>query len=86
MDRVLLEQDPDRMIAELDIEDIEQQFPDIKIKRVAKQYMDKDQIEDANKMKELLATIEIQRQQSIQPQAPQGAPMVPPMAPQGMPV
>lgn len=65
LDRVMREPDPQGQISKMDIEDVENSVPELKVKRAIKLYADRGMFEEVGLAKELLATMELERKMKV---------------------
>ncbi|MCJ7749251.1 MAG: hypothetical protein MUP27_16055 [Desulfobacterales bacterium] len=99
MERIMNEQDVPTQITKMDMEDVEAAIPEMKLKRLAKFWLDKaynddgtikdqDALEKANMIKEMLGLLLVQKQQAAMPSmggmpGQPGTPTLPGQSPQG---
>jgi len=72
MEQIMQEQDTQTQIAKMDIEDVENMMPELKLKRAIKIYQDRGAKEEAGMAKEQLAMLEFQKKAQLQQMYMQG--------------
>ena len=72
MENVMQEQDPQTQMAKMDIEDVEANIPELKIKRAIKIYKERGMEEEAGMAEEQLALIEFQKRLQVEQMFTQG--------------
>ena len=65
-------QDTQTQIAKMDIEDVEADMPELKLKRAIKIYLERGMLEEAEMVKEQLAMLDIQKKAQLQQMYAQG--------------
>jgi len=65
LERVLKEPDTQTQLMKLDIEDIENAIPEVRLRRMIKSYQEREMHEDAKQLMEKLALLEMQEQQAL---------------------
>ena len=65
-------QDTQTQMAKMDLEDVEADMPELKLKRAIKIYLERGMLEEAEMVKEQLAMVDIQKKAQLQQMYAQG--------------